>query len=120
MLEHLERALAPAGRESVVDGGGQVEEHHGRGEHARADHEQGRPPVHRLRQENGGSHECRDQADTVADAVRNLFAERLRTLECHSPCAHEVAGSARGTEVLGAVRLGQGAAFLPQDGQALG
>ena len=38
--------------------------------------------------------ECRDQPDTVADAVRDFFPERLSPLEYRERCAHDSTSNA--------------------------
>ena len=79
MLDYLENLLGLACREGVIEGGSQVQQYHGAGENSRADEESRRSLSRCLHDKKRGANECRDQSDTMADAVGNFFPPRLFT-----------------------------------------
>ncbi len=83
MVENLEHPLGPIPWQRVVQRGCEVQHHHRRRKDAHAQNSRYAATLKCGKHENWGSSHCRQQADTMADAVRDFFPERLRAF---SPC----------------------------------
>ena len=81
VIEDLENALRPAGRQRVEQRGGEIQQHHRRREHARA-HECRRVALPaRAEDQKRKRDQRRQQAQAVADAVGDLLAQGLRAFK---------------------------------------
>jgi hypothetical protein len=77
VIENLEYALRAAPRQSVKERGGEIQQHHGDREHARAYGSRYVSTPVRDHDENREGSQRRQQAEAVADAVRDLLSEGL-------------------------------------------
>ena len=90
--------LGAAVWQGVIQGGGQVEQHHGRGKDAGADDEPGITLQYRMPNQERSCHQRRDQPESVAEAetVRAFFLARLHTFACCERQTHDMGSNRLG------------------------
>ena len=91
VFDDPEHPLGAADWQRVIQGGGQVQQHHGGGEDAHADKETRIAMACRMRYQERGGHDCRDQPKPMAEAVRNFFPARLGAFGCRMRQVHDSA-----------------------------